>query len=99
MQCSNPRYVLRNYMAQNAIEAAEKGDFSEASTHPCPMGLGREWGARTPLTRPLLQVRRLLKLLEAPYGEGEAEESAGSEHRDSAKPPLWAAELCVSCSS
>ncbi|XP_058529221.1 protein adenylyltransferase SelO, mitochondrial [Ochotona princeps] len=72
MQSSNPRYVLRNYMAQNAIEAAEKGDFSE--------------------------VRRLLKLLEAPYGEGEAE-SADKEHRDSAKPPLWAAELCVSCSS
>lgn len=39
MQCSNPRYVLRNYMAQNAIEAAEKGDFSEAST-PAP----RDWG-------------------------------------------------------
>lgn len=29
MCASNPTFVLRNYVAQNAIEAAEKGDFSE----------------------------------------------------------------------
>ncbi|GFH09160.1 uncharacterized protein HaLaN_04256, partial [Haematococcus lacustris] len=29
MNSSNPRYVLRNWMAQNAIDAAEKLDFSE----------------------------------------------------------------------
>ncbi|XP_015224755.1 PREDICTED: selenoprotein O-like, partial [Cyprinodon variegatus] len=29
MSSSNPRVVLRNYIAQNAIQAAEKGDFSE----------------------------------------------------------------------
>jgi len=29
MDGTNPRVVLRNYIAQNAIEAAESGDFSE----------------------------------------------------------------------
>lgn len=31
MDSTNPRVVLRNYIAQNAIEAAENGDFSEVS--------------------------------------------------------------------
>uniref|UniRef100_A0A8D2PFS2 Selenoprotein O n=1 Tax=Zosterops lateralis melanops TaxID=1220523 RepID=A0A8D2PFS2_ZOSLA len=29
MNSNNPKYILRNYIAQNAIEAAENGDFSE----------------------------------------------------------------------
>lgn len=29
MRCSNPRYILRNHMAQKAIELAEANDFSE----------------------------------------------------------------------
>ncbi|KAM5250604.1 protein adenylyltransferase SelO, mitochondrial [Hipposideros larvatus] len=82
MHASNPKYILRNYIAQNAIEAAENGDFSE--------------------------VRRVLKLLETPYcmvGEtaealeaAEPEETGGAAGRRrsySSKPPLWAAELCV----
>uniref|UniRef100_A0A0D9QYB4 Selenoprotein O n=2 Tax=Chlorocebus sabaeus TaxID=60711 RepID=A0A0D9QYB4_CHLSB len=79
MHASNPKYVLRNYIAQNAIEAAERGDFSE--------------------------VRRVLKLLENPYHceagaatDPEATEANGADSRQrsySSKPPLWAAELCV----
>ncbi|KAM5289221.1 protein adenylyltransferase SelO, mitochondrial [Ctenodactylus gundi] len=83
MQANNPKYVLRNYIAQNAIEAAENGDFSEVS--------------------------RVLKLLECPYHvEGAAapdspevpvaadpEGAAGRRQSYSSKPPLWAAELCV----
>lgn len=43
MHANNPKYVLRNYIAQNAIEAAERGDFSEASTGLSLWSLG--WGA------------------------------------------------------
>jgi uncharacterized protein YdiU (UPF0061 family) len=32
MDAVNPQYVLRNYMLQNAISAAEKGDYSEVRT-------------------------------------------------------------------
>lgn len=34
MDSTNPRVVLRNYIAQNAIEAAENGDFSEVKLLP-----------------------------------------------------------------
>lgn len=29
MNSTNPRFILRNYIAQNAIEAAENGNYSE----------------------------------------------------------------------
>ncbi len=32
MDSVNPKYVLRNYLAQQAIDKAEKGDFSEVNT-------------------------------------------------------------------
>ena len=65
----NPKFVLRNYIAQNCIQKAEKGDYSE--------------------------VRRVLKLLEDPYGEGKGFED---EHYDTL-PPDWSCDLCVTCSS
>jgi uncharacterized protein YdiU (UPF0061 family) len=56
MNQTNPRFVLRNYLAQQAIEAAEQGDLTmlhrllEASRHPyaadCAadlIGLRPEW--------------------------------------------------------
>lgn len=44
MHANNPKYILRNYIAQNAIEAAENGDFSEVSTHLCLLGPRRKGG-------------------------------------------------------
>jgi uncharacterized protein YdiU (UPF0061 family) len=32
MNCVNPKYVLRNHLAQAAIEKAQAGDFGEIET-------------------------------------------------------------------
>jgi uncharacterized protein YdiU (UPF0061 family) len=31
MQATNPKYILRNHLAQRAIESAQKKDFSEVA--------------------------------------------------------------------
>ncbi len=69
MQTANPAYVLRNWMAQRAIERAEEDDFEE--------------------------VRRLLRVLKRPFVRQEEAEKAGY----GAKPPNWARDIRVSCSS
>lgn len=86
--------------------------LSAAPRSPTFIGCG---GGRSPTAPPSLstplQVRRVLKLLETPYGgEAEAEAAepaeaseaaeetggaAGRRRSYSSKPPLWAAELCV----
>lgn len=110
MRASNPKYILRNYIAQDAITAAENGDFSEARTFSILSLSPTCSSGRPPQPAVLLpfQVRRVLKLLETPYcTEGEATEAleaaepegtsgeAGRRRSYSSKPPLWAAELCV----
>jgi hypothetical protein len=68
MDAVNPKYILRNYLAQTAIEKAEKDrDFSE--------------------------IDRLLNLLGKPFEEQPEMESYA------AKPPEWAQQIEVSCSS
>ncbi|XP_062335332.1 protein adenylyltransferase SelO-like [Osmerus eperlanus] len=69
MKSVNPRYVLRNWMAESAIRKADMGDFSE--------------------------VAALHQTLSRPYLKQDTAEEAGY----SARPPLWARKVKVSCSS
>lgn len=97
MDSTNPRVVLRNYIAQNAIEAAESGDFSEVqrvlkvlekpfSSQPgleLPTWVGKHGGTE-----------------EGEREEAEDEPSASTSTVRSAlpydsKPPAWAQEICV----
>ncbi|KAM4618812.1 selenoprotein O1 [Polymixia lowei] len=95
MDSNNPRVVLRNYIAQNAIEAAEKGDFSEVRR--VLKVLQKPFSSQAGLEHP------------AWLGQGGAEEEQrerdeGEEASTSAtrtlvpydsKPPAWAHEICV----
>ncbi|KAH0627533.1 hypothetical protein JD844_003334 [Phrynosoma platyrhinos] len=65
----NPRYVLRNWMAESASQKAEKNDFSE--------------------------VRLLQQILQFPFQAQMVAERAGYAKR----PPAWAQEIKISCSS
>lgn len=78
MDGTNPRVILRNYIAQNAIEAAENGDFSEVSIGF--VGFSLDFFPsffHVPLSslfhfgyihfHSTLQVQRVLKVLEKPY--------------------------------
>ncbi|XP_056375325.1 protein adenylyltransferase SelO-like [Hyla sarda] len=69
MKTTNPRYILRNWMAESAVRKAEKNDFSE--------------------------VHLLQKVLQRPFQMQKMAELAGYSQR----PPEWAKDLKVSCSS
>ncbi|XP_078090068.1 protein nucleotidyltransferase YdiU-like isoform X2 [Mustelus asterias] len=69
MESVNPRYILRNWMAESAIKKSERNDFSE--------------------------VHLLQKILRHPFSKQVEAEEAGYSFR----PPPWARELRVSCSS
>uniref|UniRef100_A0AAR2IWJ1 Selenoprotein O n=1 Tax=Pygocentrus nattereri TaxID=42514 RepID=A0AAR2IWJ1_PYGNA len=100
MDSTNPCVVLRNYIAQNAIEAAENGDFSEVQRvlkvleKPFCVQEGLEqlaWVGRRGMEEPGERD-------EGEQGEPE-EDGRGAGNRvlvpyDS-KPPAWANEICV----
>ncbi|XP_039213582.1 protein adenylyltransferase SelO-like isoform X2 [Crotalus tigris] len=69
MSTVNPRYVLRNWMAESAVQKAEINDFSE--------------------------VRFLQQVLQHPFQVQALAERAGYAQR----PPAWAKDVKVSCSS
>ncbi|KAF1387095.1 hypothetical protein PFLUV_G00101710 [Perca fluviatilis] len=97
MDSANPRVVLRNYIAQNAIEAAENGDFSEVQRvlkvleKPFSSQPGLElpaWVGGGPATERGVRDE----------GEEQLRESASTARSPvpyDSKPPAWAHEICV----
>ncbi|CAB1346118.1 unnamed protein product [Coregonus sp. 'balchen'] len=99
MDSTNPRVVLRNYIAQNAIQAAENGDFSEVrrvlkvlenpfSAQPeseLPGG-PKTFGER--------DEKGMEKDKEGRKDEGRTAGNQNGVPYDS-KPPVWAREICV----
>ncbi|XP_008939840.1 PREDICTED: selenoprotein O [Merops nubicus] len=88
MNSNNPKYILRNYIAQNAIEAAENGDFSEVRN------------VLKLLENPFQEAGGFGEVKdEEEEGAGAAAAACAQETRSrlpySSKPPLWASELCV----
>ncbi|KAM6276841.1 protein adenylyltransferase SelO-like isoform 2-T2 [Spheniscus humboldti] len=69
MTTVNPRYILRNWMAESAVQKANSNNFSE--------------------------VHLLQQILQHPFQKQQAAEKAGY----SLRPPAWAKDLKVSCSS
>ncbi|WP_199609733.1 protein adenylyltransferase SelO [Flocculibacter collagenilyticus] len=67
MLAANPKYILRNYLAQNAIEAAEQGDYS--------------------------LIHQLHDVLSRPYDEQNKHDKLAQ------RPPDWAKNIEISCSS
>ncbi|XP_056137532.1 selenoprotein O1 isoform X2 [Lampris incognitus] len=99
MDSTNPCVVLRNYIAQNAIEAAENGDFSEVQRvlklleKPFSHQAGLEhsaWVGRGGTTE---QMER------DEGGEEQQDMASTSAARTpilyASKPPAWANKICV----
>ncbi|CAJ1057127.1 selenoprotein O1 [Xyrichtys novacula] len=99
MDSTNPRVVLRNYIAQNAIEAAESGDFSEVQR--VLKVLEKPFSAQPGLELPSWSGGGEASTQgERDEGEEAQQEAASSSTaRDpvpyDSKPPAWATQICV----
>lgn len=88
MKSNNPRFILRNYIAQNAISAAEEGDFSEVQR---VLKLLENPYSDTTDTKLIQQPSRESDSQEA----SEASCSAEEYFTYDSKPPGWATDLRV----
>uniref|UniRef100_A0A8D0G6N1 Selenoprotein O n=1 Tax=Sphenodon punctatus TaxID=8508 RepID=A0A8D0G6N1_SPHPU len=88
MNSNNPKYILRNYIAQNAIEAAENGDFTEVRKVLKLLEKPYE-------LKESFDVQEELEEEEAVAGAAACSSVSRIRLPYSSKPPLWASELCV----
>lgn len=99
MDGTNPRVVLRNYIAQNAIEAAENGDFSEVQR--VLKVLEKPFSSQPGLELPVwADGGAATEQGERDEGEEQQREAASSSTAKNpipydSKPPAWAQEICV----
>jgi uncharacterized protein YdiU (UPF0061 family) len=98
MNAANPRVVLRNWVAEEAIRAAEKGDFAPVRQ------------LLVVLTQPFKEADDVaageVAGADGKKGAAQSEPAGAPEpvagvcpYRIGGKPPAWAGELCVTCSS
>nr|XP_012780015.1 selenoprotein O [Maylandia zebra] len=98
MDSTNPRVILRNYIAQNAIEAAENGDFSEVQR--VLKVLEKPFSSQPGLELPAwVGGGGTSAEGERDEGEEQQQEAATAMPRNpvpyDSKPPAWANEICV----
>uniref|UniRef100_A0A3P9QAZ8 Selenoprotein O n=2 Tax=Poecilia reticulata TaxID=8081 RepID=A0A3P9QAZ8_POERE len=102
MDGTNPRVVLRNYIAQNAIEAAESGDFSEVRR--VLKVLEKPFSSQPGLELPAwVGSHRRTEQGERDEGEEPQQGTSSSSSSSTAmsplpydsKPPAWARQICV----
>jgi len=84
MNQNNPRFILRNYLAQKAVEQAENGNFTEAERL-----LSRV------LSSPYNDQGHLIPPMDKRISHSSCSDKELSELGYDAIPPQWAAELCV----
>ncbi|XP_068169960.1 selenoprotein O1 isoform X2 [Antennarius striatus] len=99
MNSTNPRVILRNYIAQNAIEAAEVGDFSEVQR--VLKVLEKPFSSQPGLEFPAwVGGGETARLGERDEGEEHQQEMPSTSTARSpvpydSKPPAWATKICV----
>ncbi|GLI65597.1 hypothetical protein VaNZ11_009173 [Volvox africanus] len=104
MNSANPRFILRNWIAQQAIESAEKGDFSEVAR---VYALLRNPFSDANVDELLLDgnVQDSGKAAAPPAGPSDSGGAAAETGTSCSlpvydgRPPRWASKLCVTCSS
>lgn len=108
MNASNPRVVLRNWVAQTAIRAAELGQYSTVAD--VLSLLRKPYSTDATLTVPPAVAAAAGAAAIGSRQQGAAEAAAGAaaeagscptsvQLKFDGKPPAWAAKLCVTCSS